>query len=98
MLARVLERIDAVAGEQIGDDEVGAVGERLENLAAITGLGAQQRSAVQLQHVEGPELDAGRPCPVLHLAEARAPPFVERHHFAVEHHVMVGQIGGQQLQ
>ena len=36
--------------------------------------------------------------PVLHLAETRHSRFVECHHFAVEQHVMVGEIGGQRLQ
>ena len=74
------------------------LGQRFEHAAPVGVLRAQQRSAVELQDVEGPELDAGGARAVLHLAEVRHAGLVECDDFAVEDHVMVGEIGGERLE
>ncbi len=51
-----------------------------------------------MQDVESPVLNAGGARPVLHLAETGHAGFVERDRFAVEDHMMVGEIGGQRLE
>ena len=98
LLARMLERLGPVARQCGRHDHCAAVPQRLEQSSAVGVLGPQQRSAVQMQDVECPELDAGRPRPVLHLAEAGHTLGVQRHGLAVEDHVMVGEIGGQRLE
>ena len=57
MLSGVLQCFGPVAGQLLGDDQAAAVGQGLENAPAVGVLGAQQRSTVERQDVERPELD-----------------------------------------
>src|SRR3954471_19048561 len=51
-----------------------------------------------MQDVERPVLDSSRASPVLHLAETGYSGPVEGNRFAVEYHLVIGQIGCQSLE
>ena len=63
------------------------------SLSPVAITGPQQRPAVQVQQVERPELDPGGARPVLHLGESGHAGRVEGDDLAVEHGVMVSEIG-----
>ena len=94
----MLERLGAVAMQCGRHDHSPAVPQRFQQSPAVGVFGAQQGSAVQVQDVERPELDASRARTVLHLAEAGHARRVERHRLAVEDHVMVGEVGGERFE
>src|SRR6478609_627193 len=98
LLARMFERLRPVARQRGRHDDSPSISQRLQQPPAVGVLGPQQRSTVQMQDVERPELDAGRSRTVLHLAEAGHTGRIERDRLAVEDHVVVGEIGGQRLE
>ena len=95
MRGGILQRPLAVAGQQFRNDEIGAAAQRLQQFAPVLIAGTQQRPAVQVEQIEGPELDLGAAAAVLHRVEAGHTGGVQNDGLAVEDHVMVGQIRGQ---
>ena len=89
--SKVPLRLATVAGKQLRNGEIACTGQGFQQLSPVLVLGPQQRTAVQVEQVECPVLDAGGAVAVLHLVEAGHTGLVESDDLAIENRMMVGE-------